>query len=858
MEKINRRTAIKTGLGALAGLSVGELIRLDPLMPGEAFAKAGDVVRNRPRRRIDYSKAKYVTSVCLNCSTVCGLIGTVIDGKLVKVAGNPNDPNNGFSLCAKGQASVLVSEYPERLLYPLKRAGKRGEGLWQRITWEEAHAEIARRIRSAMDQGVPEEVAIHIGRSRLGEEFGRFLGAIGSPTQLNHRALCSSAKRAANYISLGETDWETIDAERCKYFLNFGSNFYEAHQGAIHLARRVVKARAELGAKLVTFDVRLSNTAGRSDEWFAPTPGSEGAIALAMANVLLAENLQDSKFIATWCDLSEAEIRAFVAPYTPEWAAKESGVPAADIKRLAIEFGRAAPTCAAFTNRGSDAHYNGMHNSRAVVMLNAIVGSIGKPGGYCYGEEPRVPAFFADVEPRPPRPTRTSVLENPPEYPLANKWQRMRVGQLVYAYLKENRAKIQVYLSYTLASPTTWPEGRSLAVDVLKDESKIAFHACSDVVYSETAHYADMILPDAAYTERWGFDFRNNFALRRYVTLRQPMQKPPGECLSFADSLINIAKRLGPDVAKYYPFDSHEEQMRMRMQKHVFPSGENGWDFMRRTGVWNDMEQQTFHELYNWELTAKQLEGAKLDEATGFYRKAGADGVERVIGIRVDGKARRGFPTPSRKFTLRHPDLIEAGNKVGWPDDGLPRHVPIPAHADMPADRFHLVTFKWNVHTQGRTAPQKLLTEIVHDNPMWINTQTAASLGIKTGDDVEITTYRPKGATYQPTGEKVGSAVVRVVVMEGIHPRVLAVSNSLGHMYGGRAATAKNAPRPSNPGYSSDPKTEDSDLAERVWWDKAVGGKGAGFNINAILPIQPSPLVGMQGWFDTTCTIRKV
>ncbi len=858
MTKIDRRTAIRTGLGALASLAVGDLIRLHPMMTNEANAQIPAVVKNRPRRKIDYARAKTVTSVCLNCSTVCGIVGTVIDGKLVKVSGNPNDPNNSFSLCAKGQASVLVGDYPDRLQYPLKRVGKRGEGLWQRITWDEAYTEIAKRIRVAMDQGVPEEVAIHIGRSRLSEELGRFLGAIGSPTQLNHRALCSSAKRAANYISLGETDWETVDAERCKYFLNFGSNFFEAHQGAIHLAKRVVKARAELGAKLVTFDVRLSNTSGRSDEWFAPTPGSEGAIALAMANMLLAENLQDSKFIAAWCDMSEAEIRAFVAPYTPEWAAALSGVPAADIKRLAIEFGQAAPTCAAFTNRGSDAHYNGVHNSRAVILLNAIVGSIGKPGGYCYGEEPRVPAFFADVEPKPPRPTRKSILENPTDYPLANKWQRMRVGQLVYAYMKEGRAKIQVYFSYTLASPTTWPEGRSLAVDVLKTESMINFHVCSDVVYSETAHYADMILPDAAYTERWGFDFRNNYALRRYVTLRQPMQKPPGECVSFVDSLIQIAKRVGPDVAKYYPFDSHEEQMRMRMQKHVFPSGENGWDFMRRTGVWSDMDQKPFYELFNWELTPKQLEGATLDATTGLYTKPGASGKAQIVGIQVDGKPRRGFLTPSRKFTLRHPDVIEAGNQVGWPDDGTPRYVSIPAHENMPADRFHLVSFKWNVHTQGRTAPQKLLTEIVHDNPMWINAQTAAKLGIKTGDEVEITTFRPKGATYQPTGEKLGSEVVRVVVTEGIHPRVLAMSNSLGQKYGGRIATATNAKRAAHPSYSSDAKTEDSDLVERVWWDKARGGKGAGFNINAILPIQPSPLVGMQAWYDTTCTIRKV
>jgi thiosulfate reductase / polysulfide reductase chain A len=271
-----------------------------------------------------------------------------------------------------------------------------------------------------------------------------------------------------------------------------------------------------------------------------------------------------------------------------------------------------------------------------------------------------------------------------------------------------------------------------------------------------------------------------------------------------------------------------------------------------------DTTQKPFYEYYNWELTEQELEGASLDAATRIYTKADASGRERAIGIHVDGKARRGFPTPSRKFTIRHPDLIEAGKKVGWPDDGLPRFVPIPAHENMPDDRLHLVSFKWNVHTQARTAPQKYLTEIVHDNPVWINTRTAARLGIKTGDHVEITTYRPKGATYQPSGEKVGSAIVRAFVTNGIHPRVLAISNSVGHKFGGRAATATNGPRPKNAGFATDTKGEDSDLVSRVWWDRATGGRGAGYNINAILPIQPSPLVGMQAWYDTTCTIRRV
>jgi thiosulfate reductase / polysulfide reductase chain A len=318
MTSTDRRDFFKTGFAALSTLAVGETILLMPT-EAEAFLwnskpvlagqrKAARRPNGKGRLKNDYSKATIVKGVCLNCSTVCGIQGYVIDGKLVKVGGNPLDPNNGKSLCAKGQSGPTINNYPERLLFPLKRVGARGEGKWMRITWDEAHEEIAKRIRVAVEQGKPEEVAIHIGRSRLAEEMNRFLGAIGSPSLFNHRALCSSNKRAANYVSLGETDWESGDFVRSKYIIDFGANVYEAHQGAIHAAKRIIKARFDNGAKFVYFDVRMSNTAGRADEWYAPNPGSDGAIALAMGQAIIAAGLHDKQWLNTWSNVNAAEL----------------------------------------------------------------------------------------------------------------------------------------------------------------------------------------------------------------------------------------------------------------------------------------------------------------------------------------------------------------------------------------------------------------------------------------------------------------------------------------------------------------------------------------------------------------------
>lgn len=847
---MDRRDFVRTGIGALATLGVGELILLTPGEEAHANLTApkqggGAGPTGAVKVPNDYSKAAKVPSVCLNCSTVCGIVGYVLDGKLVKVGGNPEDPNNGKTLCAKGQSSPTIGNYPERILYPLKRAGRRGEGLWRRITWDDAQDELARRIRTCITNGHPEQVAIHYGRSRISDVVERFQNAIGSPVILNHRALCSLNKRAANYCGIGDTDWETVDAEHSRYLLNFGSNFYEAHQGAIGFLRRVIRGRFDNGAKLVTFDVRLSNTAGRSDEWFAPFPGSEGAVALAMAHTMMKAGEYDRGFVEQWTNVSPEALWNFLAPYSPGWAAGISGLQAEDISRVALEFARARPRCAAWTNRGSHAHYNGFNNDRAVILLNALAGSIGKVGGYCYGESERVdPVKYPPPSPIPPRPAIRTDLEDPPEWPIANLWQKMRVGQVVYDYIKRRRALLQVYISYTLGAPQTWPEGGSLTREVLLDEALIPFHACSDVVYSEMAHLSDLILPDAAFTERWGLDTRNSYDLQPYIALRQPIVPPPEECVHFADVLIELGKRCGPEVARYFNFKDHEAYVKHQCRHIPRGDAKSGFDYMRQHGVLVDRSRPRTYELY-----ARPIPHEELQDATGK---------PAAVGVQVGGQTLRGFKTPSRKYEIYSPTVREQAEKIGLQDDGWPHYQAVPSHEDLPADRFILTTFKWNVHTQARTAPQKFLSEIVHHNPMWIHTRPAEALGIKTGDWVEVTTYRPKGDTHYATGQRLGSVRVRAFVTEGIHPRVLAVSTSLGFAFGGRAARGDRAPRDAGPGYDRSVIPEDPDLSENLWWDPQDGGAGAGYNVNAVLPIQPAPLTGMQAWFDTVCTVRKL
>lgn len=219
----------------------------------------------------------------------------------------------------------------------MRRVGPRGSGRWKRISWDEALDEIADRMRPLRENGTPERFVFQYGRDKTKGFSKRFTNAFGTPHRLNRRSICSSNRRAPLMSFYGrEFEWESQDLERTKYVLNFGANPMEAHQGGLFMRKRMMDAKVDRGAKIVTFEVRPFE-----------------------------------------------EMRAHLARYTPEFAEAESGVPAKAIRRLAIEFAQAAPACCTMSNRGSAKHYNGVQANRAIRMFDVLVGNVGKPGGYC-------------------------------------------------------------------------------------------------------------------------------------------------------------------------------------------------------------------------------------------------------------------------------------------------------------------------------------------------------------------------------------------------------------------------------------------------------------------------------------------
>lgn len=857
--KISRRSLLKLGLAATGSALISSKLESTGKAHGQtAPGKKG---------------LKIIPSMCQQCSTVCGILGYVQDGRLIKIEGNPEDWNNRGRVCAKGQAGLLNVYHPERLLYPLRRVGARGEGKWKRIGWEEALTEIAGRLQKIRVSGRPEEFVIHQGRNRSDDIFSRFMNAFGTPTLINHRNLCSSNRRAANLTYFWETDWDTGDYANSKYILNFGCNVYEAHQGAIGVLERIVDGRVLNGAKLVTFDVRMSHTAGVSDEFYLPFPGTDGAIALAMGHVIMREGLHDREFLDTWTNYPTDKLRQHLEPYTAQWAEQISGVPARDIARVAIEFAKAAPACSTLNNRGSMAHRNGFYNDRAILMLNAIVGNLGKPGGLCWTSGTYDRQRFAPPAPQPERPKVRSLLEDPKDYPLANAWNRMKVGGNFFHWVKQGVGRVQMYWTYNVDAPFTWPEGPSLAVEVLKDEKLIPFHVCLNQPFmTETGLYADIILPWTTYLERWDVDARNSQDLIPYVGLRQPVVKPLGESRDVRDIFYDLAHRIGGGMEQYFAYGDTEAYIAEQLKS--VPGG--GLEYMKEHGVWRDPQAKPNYQPYLKPLTAKDMEGAKIDAATGIITRYNAKTqLEEGVGIIVDGKPVRGFKTPSRKFEIYSSFLVDVGlnrdtskysARAGVKAERspgndiaihpLPIYEPIPAHANLQKDQLILTTFKWNVHTQGRTMNQKWLAELVHENPAWIHPETAKRYGLKDGDWIEITSYRPKDAAQlHGDGSVLAVGKIPVRVTAGVHPRVITISNSCGHWEWTNVAKAVKGKTVTGRSYEAamSPRHKDIDQEQNLWWE----GKN-GWNMNALYPAYNDPVTGMQAWFDTVVKIRKL
>lgn len=325
-----------------------------------------------------------VPSTCWECSTCCGALLTVEDGRVTHVAPNPAHPASRGAFCIKGIRGMPGLAYgEERLLYPMRRAGERGSGRWERVSWDEALDEMAARLEAVRTQYGP----LALAGATSGAFFSRsvvlalFMRSLGSPNWMINQDLCGGCRAVSDMVTgLGIQQGE--DIANARTLLLVGAN--PAMANPLQWQRiRAAKAR---GARMIVLDPLRTQAAALADRWLRPKPGTDAALALAMMHVLVAEGRYDRDFVERACEGFDA-LRERVAPWTPARAAAVSGVPEDEIRGAARDYAD-GPSCFV-SGHGIDSMSNGVQTFRAFHCLLAISGNLDRPGGNRRAKRPK-------------------------------------------------------------------------------------------------------------------------------------------------------------------------------------------------------------------------------------------------------------------------------------------------------------------------------------------------------------------------------------------------------------------------------------------------------------------------------------
>jgi anaerobic selenocysteine-containing dehydrogenase len=845
-------------------------------------------------RRVE-KRYMLVPTTCFNCESACGLLAYVDKESLQvrKFEGNPEAPGSRGRNCAKGPAVINQVTDPDRILYPMKRVGARGEGRWERIGWDEALDTLAARIRAAIVEERANEVMYHVGRPGEDGFTERVLGAWGVDGHNSHTNVCSSGGRAGYQFWMG-IDRPSPDHANAEVIFLISAHLETGHYFNPH-AQRITEAR-ERGAKLVVLDVRLSNTATHADHWLAPYPGSEAAICLAIANHLIQTGRYDRDFVRRWWnwreylvdvhpdrepafEVFEELLRALYADYTFAFAEAESGVAAAKLEEVAELVATAGTRLSTHNWRSAAAgNEGGWQVSRTLFLLNALLGAIAVPGGTYPNAWNK---FVAEPIHLPPHPAAWNELTYPLEYPLGQN----ELSFLLPHFVEEGRGRIDTYISRVYNPVWTNPDGFSW-IELLTDEAKVGLHAALTPTWNETAYFADLVLPMGLSSERHDITSYEQYD-GQWLSFRQPVlraarerlgetitdtrQVNPGEVWEENEFWIELSWRIDPDgamgIRRY--FESRErpgdklgvDEYYGWMFEHSVPglkdtaeaAGLTALEYMRRYGSYEvtkgvgPLHEQPIDpaELTTDVVTDDRGRVYSRDPAPRKvnYAPTGAPDPDaagrRAVGVEVDGQVLRGFPTPSGRLEFYSRTLVD----WGWTEHALPTYITSHVHpAALEEGQVPLIsTFRLPTQIHTRSANSKWLDELSHANPLWIHPSHAAQVGVQTGDLVRVET-------------ELGHFVVKAWVTEGIRPGVVACSHHMGrwrlqgHEHAHRLNTTTIALDRDGSRWSMRPTAAhgafDSDDPDttRIWWSDV------GVHQNMTFGVHPDPISGMHCW----------
>ncbi len=524
------------------------------------------------------ARERVVPTFCHGCGAAkphCGVLCYVRDGTFVRVEGNPEAFNNGVagsaSLCAKGYTGPQYVRAADRLLYPMKRVGERGEGKFERITWDEALDTIAGKLKETKEKYGAESYAV------LSPEFWpvlatvgrRFLNVYGSPNYL-HSAICATPRKSVAEATIGFSSWGTDDYTKSKLIINWGAN--PENSGPNHGTTRAILNALEKGTRLVDIRPMMDPLASKADLWLPIRPGTDAALALAFLNVIIGEKLYDAAFVAEWC-YGFDKLAGYVKQYPPEWAAPITGIAAGTIRDVARMIGTTRPTFIKTGNGIGDQTTDGTSTIMATSLISAITGNLDVPGGYVAG--------FAQVGPPLIKLAQISTLgekappdfveklvapETPVWYQKAGYWDDGPTGAYykgLESILTGKPYPIRV-LNASCTNPLSATRNPRLVAEALK---KVGFFFVMDVCHASHVDYADIVLPACTDYEQSDALRMKNTREGTWLGIYNKVVEPPGECRSDRQFYLDLAVKMG------YGDDFWHGSVEAMLEEQLAPSG---------------------------------------------------------------------------------------------------------------------------------------------------------------------------------------------------------------------------------------------------------------------------------------------
>ncbi len=611
-----------------------------------------------------------IPTTCDMCVNKCSMIAIVEKGVLKKLNPNPENPKSKGMLCARGNAGIQQLYDTARIKHPMIRTGERGEGKWKVVSWDEALDFAAQKLSAIKEKYGPQGTLWSSSESFQEVFFRNLSQAFGSPNSVRHPTLCLASVNLAYSVTFGTVP--SFDVQNARYIIMSGANRLESFITPDTMD--LIDSTTERKARLIYLDPRFTKTAAKADEWYPIKPGTDLAFILAMLNVIISENRYNKEFVSTYCTGFE-QLAEHVKQYTPDWAAEETQIPPKDIFRIAREFSDAAPRAIYYAGRRSSWSRDDFSMRRGQAILNAIVGNWDRQGGMVPNAKVELGElmFLPWDDPVAPR-----VDELDKNFPLAAK------GDGVYLKLRENVLAGQPYpvkgwMIYKQDPMSAIPE-QEKTLQMLR---QMDFVGVIDIQMSDTAWYADVILPESTYLERLD-PVEMLGGIRPVVLYRQPVVKPLHDTKPAFEIVQGLAKRL--NLSQYFDYT-----MEQWIAEQVKPLPMDlPLDYMKKHGVYSPPQYPKY--------------GSTLSPDHRFVTKSG-------------------------KIELLSERLREAGY------DPLPvYHQP----SQVPEGKFRLVLGRHAFFTHASTSNNPWLNSFSPENTLWIHPKPADSLGINDASLVEV------------------------------------------------------------------------------------------------------------------------